>query len=115
MIKRYQLAVEEYVSSVAEQDGIPQLDVSLVDGIRLGCCGLYLLNLTTDSRVVSELIYKEDLDKLISGNTSDRIQVKINSAFNKLQMSTIKESLPSYLQRHNEYFHAACPDLPQTD
>lgn len=115
MIKRYQLAIEEYVSTVAEQDVIQQLDVSLVDGVRLGCGGMYLMNLTTDTLVVSELIYKEDLDKLIHGNISDRIQVKINSAFNKLQMSTIKESLPSFHQRHNEYYLAAYPDLTQID
>jgi hypothetical protein len=77
--------IEEYVADTATHMGIKLSQLSIVEGRRVGCLGVHLLNLACDDRIVSTLVYQTELDNLQYGTYSDRLQTKIRSALSQLK------------------------------
>ena len=78
--------IKEYAAVLGAQLGIQQLSVSIVNGIRLGCKDMNLINFTSKGRSVSELIFHSELDRLRDGFTCDLLELKVRSALLKLKM-----------------------------
>ncbi len=79
------LMIEKYSAALGEQMGIPQLRVSLVNGIRLGCKDMHLVNFTSKGHSVSELIFHSELDRLQDGLACDLLEIKVRAALLKLK------------------------------
>jgi hypothetical protein len=77
--------IDEYVTEIAKQMGIQLSQLSIVEGQRVGCHGLHLMNLACDDQIVSTLVFQADLDKLQDGSLSERLQMKIVSSLSRLQ------------------------------
>ena len=75
--------VEKIVKKIAEHRGLILSDVSLVDGQRIGCADASLLKIRAHGQLVCALIYKYDLDQIVSGYTGD-IENRVQSALSKL-------------------------------
>ena len=78
--------IDKYVSKLAIQMGMNLSKVSLVDGKPLGCRDVSLLNMSSRERLVSALIFKDDLENLEKGDCCDRLEGRIRSALSRLQM-----------------------------
>lgn len=78
--------IQEYVVDLAAQMGIKLSRVSMVEGRRVGCLDVHLLNLAADGQRVSTLVYQSELDGLQSGSGCERLELKIRSALSRLQM-----------------------------
>lgn len=78
--------IREYATDIASQMGIQLSDVSIVEGRRVGCSDVHLVHMTADSHTVSVLVYSTELDNLKSGCVCERLEMKIKSALNRLQL-----------------------------
>ena len=77
--------ITKYVSDIAAQMGMKLSKVSLVDGRPLGCLDVYLLNMSAKERIVSALIFQADLENLEKGISSDRLEVRMRAALQRLK------------------------------
>jgi hypothetical protein len=77
--------IEEYIADTATHMGIKLSKQYIVEGRRVGCLGVHLLNLACDEQIVSTLVYQTELDNLQDGTYSDRLETKIRSALSQLK------------------------------
>lgn len=78
--------MKEYVTDLALHMGIRLSHVSVVEGRRVGCLDVHLLNLASDGHRASTLVYQSELDDLHNGSNCDRLDMKVRSALARLQM-----------------------------
>jgi hypothetical protein len=78
--------IKEYVSDIAEQMGISSVEVSLVEGSTVGCVDTHLLQISFKNQMVSALVYQSELDNLLKGIKSDRLDLKIRAALERLKI-----------------------------
>lgn len=78
--------IQEYVADLAAQMGLHETSVTVVDGSIAGVVDTHLLKLKSHNHLVNALLYQADIDSLINGNTSDRLEVRIRSALSRLQI-----------------------------
>lgn len=84
-LTEYQM-IQEYAADLAAQMGIQLSQVSVVEGRRVGCLDVHLLNLAIDDHRVSTLVYQSELDDLQGGSYCERLELKIRSALSRLQL-----------------------------
>jgi hypothetical protein len=77
--------IKELANNIAAEMGIKLSGISLVDGVRLGCLGVYLLHMSKDGQNVSALIYQSDVDSLKSGDCDERLVIRLQSTLSRLQ------------------------------
>jgi len=78
--------IGEYVTGIAKQMGVNLTRLAFVEGRRVGCADVHLLNLACDYQTVSTLVYQSELDNLSRGSYCERLEVKIRSTLNRLQL-----------------------------
>jgi hypothetical protein len=78
--------IQDYAADMAAQIGIQKLKVSLVNGIRLGCKDMHLVNLGSMGKYVSTLVFQSDLNSLQSASECVQLEIKIRSALDRLKM-----------------------------
>lgn len=78
--------ISKYVHDIAMQMNIPVSRVTTVEGSKVGCLNVHLLNISSKGKVVSTLMYQKEFDDLQSNVQSDRLEVKVRSALIRLQM-----------------------------
>jgi len=78
--------IEKHTYDVATQMGIKLSRVSIVEGRRVGCADVHLLNLAAGGQRVSTLVYQSELDELQSSVSCERLEMKIRTALLRLQM-----------------------------
>jgi hypothetical protein len=78
--------MKEYVVDLALQMGIRLSQVTVIEGRRVGCLDVHLLNLAADGQRASTLVYQSELDELQSGSYCERLEMKVRSALTRLQM-----------------------------
>ena len=75
--------IQSIVNDIAAQMGLFDLEVSLVDGVRLGCTDVHLLNISKQGHANS-LVYRCDIESLREGVVSDRFELRIRNAVSRL-------------------------------
>lgn len=78
--------ITAYVKDIAIQMNVPVTGVTTVEGSKVGCLDVHLLNISSKGKVVSVLLYQKELDELQNGVHSDRLEVKVGSALIRLRM-----------------------------
>jgi hypothetical protein len=78
--------IDSFVIDLAMQMGINVSTFSVVEGRRIGCNDIHLLNLASGNQIVSTLVHQSELDRLLEGSYSERLEIKIRSALSKLQL-----------------------------
>ena len=78
--------IQKYVGDIAAQMKIQLSQVSVVEGRKVGCLDVHLLNITSGGRLVSVLVYQSELDKLQIGERCDKLESRIRSALSGLQV-----------------------------
>jgi hypothetical protein len=84
MISETHKIIKEYTSNIAFQVGIPLSKIVLVEGEKVGCLDIHLMNLTAYDNIISVLIYQSDIDNLQEGKNCDRLEMKIQTALSRL-------------------------------
>jgi len=79
--------IQKYVRDIAAQMKIQLSQVSVIEGRKVGCLDVHLLNVTSDGRLVSVLVYQSELDKLQIGERCDKLESRIRSALSGLLVS----------------------------
>jgi hypothetical protein len=79
------MMIHDYAADIASQMGIQKLKVTITNGSRLGCRDMHLVSFVSNTHLVSELIHHSELDHLRNGIVSDRIEMKIRSALDRLK------------------------------
>jgi len=77
--------IHDFVSAIAVQMGIRLTQVSVVEGVTVGCYDVFLLHLTSGTQLVNALVYQSELDVLQNGSTCDQLEVRIRIALARLQ------------------------------
>lgn len=78
-----------YVSVIASKMNIRLSKVSILDGSTVGCSDLDILNMTSKGKTVSALAFKNELNDLQNGIQHDRLELKIRTALEKLNMELV--------------------------
>jgi hypothetical protein len=78
--------IQNYATDLAAQMGIQLSRVSVVEGRRVGCLDVHLLNMAVDSHLVSTLVYQSELDNLLSGSYCERLELKIRTALSRMEL-----------------------------
>ena len=78
--------INNFVNGLASQMGIHLSRLSVVEGRRVGCLDVHLLNLAFNEHSVSTLVYQSELDHISSGSHCERLEVKVRSALSRLQL-----------------------------
>jgi hypothetical protein len=78
--------IQEYAADLATQQGINLSRVSIIEGRKVGCLDMHLLNLAANGHLVSTLVYQSELDELQSGACCERLERKIQSALSRLHI-----------------------------
>ena len=78
--------IHDYVNDLATQMGIQLSKVSVIEGQSVGCLDVYLVHLSTKGNIVSALVHRTDFDILRSGNSCDRLELKLRVALSRLQV-----------------------------
>jgi hypothetical protein len=78
--------IQDYVHDIAAQMKIPLSQLSLIEGCNVGCIDIHLLNLTSNGRQQSALVYQSELDKIQIGESCDRLELRIRSSLSHLQL-----------------------------
>jgi hypothetical protein len=78
--------IQEYVHDIAEQMKIQLSQVSVIEGRKVGCLDVHLLNVTSGDHLVSVLVYQSELDKLQIGERSERLESRIRTALSGFQV-----------------------------
>jgi len=84
--------IKEYTSDISDQVGIFLSKIQLIEGSKVGCLDIHLMNLSSEDHIVSVLVYQADIDKLVSGESCDRLELKIRTALSRL--NTLKLIAP---------------------
>lgn len=79
--------IQEYVYNIAAQLNMQLSQVSVVEGRGVGCLDVHLLNVASNGRLVSVLVYQPELDKLQNGGSCERLESRIRSALSGLLSS----------------------------
>jgi hypothetical protein len=79
--------IQKYITDLSTQMGIALSQVSVVAGHSIGCLGVDLVYLRSESDQVSVLVYRTDYDSLLNGVVSDRLEKRILTALEKLRVS----------------------------
>jgi hypothetical protein len=77
--------INEYVSDIARQTGLPVVSVSIVEGKTVGCNDTHLLLISFKSQTVSALVYQSELDDLQKSGKNDRLVLKVKAALGRLK------------------------------
>lgn len=77
---------DNFVSNLALQMGINLSTLSVVEGRRVGCNDVHLLNLASGSQKVSTLVHQSELDTLLEESYCERLETKIRTALSRLQV-----------------------------
>ncbi len=77
--------IKEYTTDLAKQMNIPLSKVTIDDGSTLGCLGVHLLNVYYGGKVASTLIFQSELDNFLNCIYSDRLELNVRSALERLQ------------------------------
>lgn len=78
--------IQSYVTDLALQDGFPTVDVSVLEGARIGCLDVYLITIISKGQKVSSLVYQSDFNCLRDGEDCERLEVRIKSALQRLKL-----------------------------
>lgn len=77
--------IHEYVSDIAAQMGIALTRVSLVNGKFLGCRDAHSLMMSAKSCSFSAIVYQAELEQLLNGGTSERLESEVRHSLSRLQ------------------------------
>lgn len=77
--------IEQYVFDVALQMEIELSNISLVDGLSLGCNDISLVNMSSEGREVGALIFQSDVETLAKGVVAERLEFGVMLALSRLQ------------------------------
>jgi hypothetical protein len=86
MINETHHKIKEFTTDIADQMGINLSKITLVEGNKVGCLDIHLLNLSTKGKLVSVLAYQSDVDNLLGGKPNDRFETKIRTALSRLKI-----------------------------
>jgi len=84
--------IKDYTTGIAAQVGIPLTAINLVDGNKVGCLDIHLMNLSSQGHLVSVLVYQADIDHLQAGKSCDRLEMKIQTALSRLNSMKVVSS-----------------------
>ena len=76
--------IQEYVHDIAVQMKIHVSQLSLVEGRDVGCLDVHLLKLSSDGHQESALVYQSELDKIGTGESCERLELRIRAALSGL-------------------------------
>jgi len=76
---------DNFVINLATQMGINLSTLSVVEGRRVGCNDVHLLNLASGTQKVSTLVHQSELDSLQENSYCERLETKVRSALARLQ------------------------------
>jgi len=79
--------IKKFVTEQAMRKGLKISNVSLVNGQRLGCRDMHLLNIAVDGVITSALVHQSDIDDLENGNYCGRLEIAVYNALSRLQVS----------------------------
>jgi len=82
--QKLNIIIKEYATGIAAQMGMKLTKISVIEGQRIGCLDVHLLNLARGNQIVSALVYQTELDRLQNGFQCDRLETKIRSALSRL-------------------------------
>ena len=77
--------IKDVVSTIAAKMGIQLAEITVVDGLTVGCLNTFLVNIATESQMVSTLVYQSELEEILTDFCYDHLEVKISSALSRLQ------------------------------
>jgi hypothetical protein len=86
MINETHQKIIKFTSDIADQMGIDLSKIDLVEGNKVGCLDIHLLNISTKGKLVSVLAYQADVDNLLNGKPNDRFEMKIRTALSRLKI-----------------------------
>jgi hypothetical protein len=86
MINETHQKIKVFSADIADQMGIQLSKIAFVEGNKVGCLDIHLLNLSTKGKLVSVLAYQSDVDNLLSGKSNDRLETKIRTALSRLKI-----------------------------
>lgn len=78
--------LQAYAADIAAQMGIMLTDITVVEGERVGCADVMLLHLGIKGFRSSSLVYQTDVVALQKGGECDRLETRIRSALQRLQL-----------------------------
>lgn len=78
--------IEEYVSDIATEMGIPLPEISVISGRDTGAFRVYILNLGTEHNQVSALVHQSEINELQDGSSCERLELKIRSVLARLKL-----------------------------
>lgn len=78
--------IQSYVTDLATQMGLPAVQVSVIEGDRVGCLDVYLIHIVAEGHKVSSLIYQSDLNCIRDGENCERLEAKIWSVLQRLKL-----------------------------
>lgn len=79
------IIIREYATGIAAQMGVNLTKISVIEGPRIGCLDVHLLNLTSGNTVSSALVYQTELSRLQNGFQCDRLETKIRAALSRMK------------------------------
>lgn len=85
--------IERYISEAALQMELEVSDVTLVDGMSLGCTDIDLVNISTRGREVGALVFQSDLGLLAQGVVCDRLEFGVRFALSRLQKLSLESGV----------------------
>ncbi len=83
--------IREYTADIAKQMKIKLSDISIVAGEAVGCLDVHLLKLSSGEFVSCVLVHKLDMDDLQRGLSCERLEIKIRTALERLQLMLTPE------------------------
>jgi hypothetical protein len=77
----------KYITDLAAQKNIREIGISIEDGTKIGCKDMHLVNLRFKGKNISILVSQSDVNQITNGSNSDRLEVQIRSALDRLACS----------------------------
>jgi hypothetical protein len=77
--------IDKFANDLANQMGVELSKVLLTDGSLLGCRDAYILDMWSNDRIASTIIFEADIGNLKNNTGSARLEVRIRSALSRLQ------------------------------
>ena len=78
--------INTYVMSLAKQMGVKLSKLVIVDGKQAGCLDVHLFKLSAKGHKVAALAYQSDLERLEKGIQCDRLDSRVRTALEQLQV-----------------------------
>jgi hypothetical protein len=78
--------IRKYFKELASEMGINLLQVSVIEGRKVGCLDVHLVNLVADGQRVSTLVYQSEFDELQNELSCLRLEIKIKAALSRLKI-----------------------------